>query len=69
MSVASRKLTVGDDVLTDFSGRVTYHKITAMKEARGCTSGILFQVFPAVLKSSGIETWIDADWFEPMEAP
>lgn len=69
MSLASRKLSVGDDVLTDFSQNITYHKIAAIKKEHNCLSKILFQVSPAIPTASGPDVWFDADWFEPIVAP
>lgn len=64
MGKLSRQAQVGDKVSTDFSGKITEHRITERWEAHGCQSGILFLVEPVVPKSSGC--WIDADWFEVM---
>jgi hypothetical protein len=63
MSFSSRRLDVGAAVYTDFSGKITHHKITAVVVPTWSTSGIGFHVTPLVPKSSG--DWIDADWFEP----
>jgi hypothetical protein len=62
VSTASRLLQVNDDVTTDFSGRVTHHRIIA-RSTGVSQSGILFEVYPKVPKSGG--PWICADWFEP----
>jgi hypothetical protein len=65
MSKASRQSQVGDQVSTDFSGKITEHRITERFEAspRTSQSGVMFKVSPAVPRSSGDP--IDADWFEP----
>lgn len=63
MSAASRKLQVGANVITDFSGKITAHRITEVLTPSFGSSGISFMVTPMVPRSSG--GWIDADWFEP----
>lgn len=64
MSVASRLLEPGAMVTTDFSGRLTSHKI--LLKYRGVSqSGVLFEVHPPVPKSNN--QGICADWFEPDE--
>jgi hypothetical protein len=63
MSVASRLLQPGAMVTTDFSGRITTHKIL-LRYKGVCQSGILFEVHPPVPKSNN--EGIDADWFEPV---
>lgn len=65
MSKASRKLQVGAAVVTDFSGKLSQHKITERKEGTS-QSGIMFRVIPCVKGSGGKMQWLDADWFEPI---
>lgn len=65
MSAASRLLEPGAMVTTDYSGRITTHKI--LLRYRGvCQSGILFEVHPPVPKSGA--GGICADWFAPADA-
>lgn len=64
----ARLLPIGAMVTTDFSGRVTTHRIIDKSADRShghSQSGILFQLDPPVPKSGG--AWIDADWFIPAE--
>jgi hypothetical protein len=65
MSAASRLLEPGAMVTTDFSGRITTHKIL-LRYAGRCQSGILFEVHPPVPKSNN--QGICADWFELAES-
>lgn len=62
MSEASRLLEPGAMVTTDFSGRITTHKILLRYTGR-CQSGIMFEVHPPVPKSNN--RGICADWFTP----
>jgi len=66
---AGRAAVPGDLVTTDFSGRVTTHRITRRHTGVVSQSRIMFDVDPPVPRSSGGP--IDADWFEPIpkEAP
>lgn len=58
--VEAGRLMVGDTVTTDFSGKVTEHKITDRCRLQTQT-GIGVLVSPPVPKSSG--DWMDAHWF------
>lgn len=53
----------GDNVKTKYSGSETSHTITEIWYSKGCESGLLVRVTPAVPKSGGIESWLDANWF------
>lgn len=64
MSQVSRKLQVGDRVITDFSKAMTEHTITERLAPATSQSGVLFMVSPTIKGSGG--GWIDADWFEPV---
>jgi hypothetical protein len=62
----SRDLQVGDGVTTDYSGRVTHHRVRARCDDRSqghSQTGIMVQVEPPVHKSSGPNAWIDVAWF------
>lgn len=59
-----RYAKVGTKVRTDFSGKWTTHTITARMTLTPSQSGIALQVTPAVPKSSGADSFIDADWFK-----
>lgn len=63
MSKASRKLQVGDSVVTDFARSITVHTITERLAPATSQSRVLFKVTPVVSGSTG--GWMDADWFEP----
>jgi hypothetical protein len=68
--VSARAAQVGDTVTTDYTGRVTRHKIVARCDDRShghSQSGIMFQVDPPVPKSGGARAWLDADWFHPTD--
>jgi hypothetical protein len=69
MSQASRLLKVGDRVTTgfdsDWSG-ITEHRIVGRRTDRNCQSGISFCIDPP-LRLLGSESWIDADWFKPID--
>jgi hypothetical protein len=58
---------IGVHVTTDFSGRVTRHVITGRCAVPNSQSGILLRVDPSVPKSSGLNAWIDAAWFTPVD--
>lgn len=66
-------LQVGDEVYTDFTGRVTQHRITARETKFTSQTGIMLRVKPVVQKSTdagneyvGSNPWIDAAWFRPV---
>lgn len=61
----ARNAKAGDWVRTNYSGRLTEHRIMARMEGARSQSGIMFKLHPPVPKSSG--GWIDADWFFSME--
>ena len=64
MSKAGRKLLVGDEALTDFSGRgLTLVKITK-RVSTTSQSGICFCVSPLLAGGYALSLY-DADWFEP----
>lgn len=61
----ARHCQVGDRVTTNYTrSSITEHTITGRKDMQS-QSGIGFQVYPP-LGRAGRETWIDADWFEPV---
>jgi hypothetical protein len=69
MSYASRLLKVGDRVTTDYDedyGGITECVITAIKVNTRSQSGICFQVDPPP-RGCGKDSWLDADWFEPIK--
>lgn len=54
--------TVGEWVQTDFSGRLTQHRIVGRYKVRNSQTGVCYRVEPRVPKSgSGL---IDHDWFQ-----
>lgn len=59
-----KKFKIGDVVSTDFSGKVTRHKITEIKYGQISQTKICFKVLPAVPGSSGLNALIDSAWFE-----
>lgn len=65
-----RALQPGEFAVTDFNGHgaMTRVEIMARRERRGSQSGIQFLVRPA-LRNSTLQSWIDADWFEPAPPP
>lgn len=79
MSVASRKLDVGDWAVTDYNTRgswpvrpapMTRVQIVAVDRQRQhghSQSGVMFQVRPP-LKNGYAESWYCADWFEPADS-
>jgi hypothetical protein len=74
MSAESRKLSIGDWVITDYnsagsplSGLITRVQIVAVdrhREHGHSQSGVMFKVFP-LLKYGTPDSWYCADWFEP----
>lgn len=65
-------IDVGDEVYTDFTGKVTQHRVTARKTGQLSQTGCMLQVMPIVAKSTdfgnpyvGSNPWIDAAWFRP----
>lgn len=69
-------IAVGEDVYTDFTGKVTKHRVTARKTGQISQTGCLLQVTPVVAKSTdfgspyvGSNPWIDAAWFRPVATP
>ena len=61
----SEAFVVGDEVETDFSGRVTRHTIAARFKVRSSQAGVCYRVSPRVPKSgSGL---IDHDWFKKID--
>lgn len=64
MSKTGRQLQPGDMCQTDFSGKVTQHKIVKRMDNANSESRVLFTVEPEIPKSSG--GWIDAYWFKPL---
>lgn len=67
MNKTGRQLQPGDMCQTDFSGKVTQHKIVRRHDGSGSQSGVMFIVDPPVHKYIREDVnWIDADWFEPL---
>lgn len=73
MSIASRRMDVGDLAVTDFNsrtdrpGHLVRVQITAVDRGRAhghSQSGVMFQVAP-LLKGGTADSWYCADWFEP----
>lgn len=62
-----RKDWKGLVVTTDYSGKITEHKIVARMHDCPSQSRIMFQVTPAVPKSGGKDSFIDSDWFTAKE--
>jgi hypothetical protein len=62
---ACEKLRVGDQVVTDYSGRRTPHTITETDRWKPSKSGLLFKVTPIVPGTAG--SWMDSGWFLPEE--
>jgi hypothetical protein len=54
---------VCDVVETDYSGKITRHIIAERFRSRGCESGVMYRLIPAVPKSSGKDSKIDHNWF------
>lgn len=60
----SEALVVGDNVETDFSGKVTRHTVTARFKVRNSETGVCYRVSPRVPKSGGL---IDHNWFKRID--
>lgn len=58
----SEAFEVGVLVETDFSGKVTRHRIKARYKVRNCESGVMYTVEPRVPKSGGGK--VDHGWFK-----
>jgi len=56
MGKIQKRWKVGDSVVTTYSDRSTKHIVTDQ-------SGRLVRVAPMVPKSSGLNAWLDSDWF------
>lgn len=67
------QIKVGDEVYTDFCGRITQHRVTERETGKLSQTGCLLRVTPIVQKSTssdveirGSNPWIDAAWFRPV---
>jgi hypothetical protein len=59
-----QKFQVGDNVKTNFNGRVTAHTITHVSVERNCQSGVTYRVDPPLHGDEHPESgWIDQGWF------
>lgn len=71
--MSTAKFNVGDEVVTDFSGRATIHVVTNVLNPATSQSRICYQVEPEVPGSRDKdnpwnEGWIDQAWFRPVKA-
>ena len=67
-NMSARQCKVGDRVITDWDASIfliTEHVITARRDDSFSQSRIEFQVSPP-LRLLKADSWIDADWFEPL---
>lgn len=55
-------LKPGDRVTTDFTGKITHHRITQRKENTKSQSQVMYRVTPWKHAYS----WIDAAWFKAL---
>lgn len=62
-SLKFEDMSVGMVVWTGKDGRITSHQIRSVRRARGCGSGVLVSVTPAI-RLGTIETEYDLGWFE-----
>ena len=69
MGICGRALKVGDDAVTEFNmsgplARVRIAEADYTWRHGHSQSGTMFRVTPP-LKNGTLESWYDADWFEP----
>lgn len=66
-------IQVGDQVYTDFTQRITQHRVTARETTNVSQTGCMLRVSPTVQRSAdagnvhvGSNPWMDAAWFRPV---